>query len=206
MRIKNTQTDTTQDWPEGIFIQGGSNGLVRVSGTKESYKTAFVEVAPDKTFIRGEGATIAEAEEAAWIKYQNWLRCTDHTWETRGYTNGAGFCTKCKGFGSGIFTGEQLGQLCSVCGVGCLKHRWSDKAYRNTEGNFPQTIDPDSENVKWYCDEHNPFPYIHEEIEFDIDDLKQLLLNLGGARVEEAEKLIKAKEDNIETENIEKEQ
>jgi hypothetical protein len=204
MRIKNTQVDTTQDWPADIFIQGGSNGLVIGNGTKESYTTAFVEVAPDKTFIRGEGSTITEAEEAAWVKYQSWLECTDHIWETRGYTNGAGFCTKCKGFQSHTFTGEELGQLCVVCGVGCLGHRWSDKAYRNPEGGFPQTIDLDKEKAKWYCDEHNPFPYIHEEIDLDMNALTQLLLTLGGGKPDEIEGAMKEKEVLIETENTEK--
>lgn len=98
MKIKNTEHETTHPWPEGIFIQGGGSGLV-FSG-KDSYTTAFVEVCPEGTFLRGEGATIGEAEDAAWAKYQTWINC-DGTgephgpWEARHYENGAGYCTRC---------------------------------------------------------------------------------------------------------------
>lgn len=104
MKIQNTKTETTFPWPEDVYIQGGERGVViRPDG---SYRTAFVEVSPPGTFLRGEGETIAEAEAVAWEKYQRFLYCTDGgshgPFEPRHYTNGAGFCTKCGGWFSRV--------------------------------------------------------------------------------------------------------
>lgn len=98
------------------FVQGGTGGFVfRRDG--ESYRTAFVECSVPGTFIRGEGATLAEADDAAFAKLQAYLSCGAHEWEPRGYTNGGGFCTRCGQFGSRVFTAEQLGLFCTVCSV-----------------------------------------------------------------------------------------
>lgn len=99
--IKHTTELTTEHtrhpWPEGMFIQGGKSGVV-FNNDGSSYRTAFVEAFPD-TFLRGEGATIAEAEDACWAKYQHLISCPAHPqhgpFEARNYTNGAGFCTQC---------------------------------------------------------------------------------------------------------------
>ncbi|MFE6966723.1 hypothetical protein ACFVAJ_16565 [Agromyces sp. NPDC057679] len=119
MEIIRTGVTARHPWPEGMFIQGGGRGLVlsRTPGG-DPYRTAFVEAFPDESFIRGEGATVEEAEDAAWAKYQRHQSCPDHEWESRGYVNGAGFCRHCKKFKSGAFTPEQLGLFCDTCGAG----------------------------------------------------------------------------------------
>lgn len=96
-------------WPADVGVQGGEHGVVLHRDSSKNYGTAFVEVFPPQPeggFIRGEGATLAEAESAAWSQYIREMACSrgeGHVFERRGYTNGAGFCTKCNGFRSGVF-------------------------------------------------------------------------------------------------------
>lgn len=105
--------DSPHDYGD-IFVQGGTSGLVFVPGGT-NYRTAFVEASPPGSFIRGEGKTLTEADDACWAKLQRYLGCTTHEWEARGYRNGGGFCKNCGQFGSKVFTPEQLGLLCSTC-------------------------------------------------------------------------------------------
>jgi hypothetical protein len=97
--IKNTRTEAQHDWPDSVMIQGGEHGVV-FGGPDGAYQTAFVEAFPGGTFLRGEGRTLAEAEEKCWKQYQTFTAC-DGTGEPHGpferrqYTNGAGFCTRC---------------------------------------------------------------------------------------------------------------
>ena len=97
--IPRTDEVARLPWPEDMFIQGGKSGLVfRKDGS--TYTTAFVEASPPGTFLRGEGATVAEAEGECWLKYQRYCLCSDGTgehgpFEPRKYRNGSGFCTKC---------------------------------------------------------------------------------------------------------------
>lgn len=107
-------------WPLEVTVQGGSRGVV-LGGKDGERRTAFVEVFPlePQTFIRGEGATVAEAEESAWAQYQRVSAADhDHEYEARGYRNGAGFCRHCNLFTPSVFTPEEIGSLCAVCGVG----------------------------------------------------------------------------------------
>lgn len=96
--IPRTGEIATKPWPADCPIQGGARGIV--SGPK-LYRTAFVEASPrnPNTFLRGEGATVPEAEAACWAKYERMLACPGHPdhgpFEARGYTNGAGFCARC---------------------------------------------------------------------------------------------------------------
>lgn len=114
-QIQNTTEETTHDWPIGCFIQGGQHGVVfRKDGS--SYGTAFVEVFPGGTFIRGEGETVKEAEDSAWEQYSRIMECLGHEYEARGYRNGGGICKHCGRFQKDAFTAEELGQFCSVCG------------------------------------------------------------------------------------------
>ena len=110
MLIRNTDTEAKHPWPETVHVQGGARGVVfRPAASGGAYTTAFVEASPVNggTFIRGEGQTITEAETRAWEKYRRWEECSDGTgkhgpWESRGYQNGAGFCTKCGSWGSRV--------------------------------------------------------------------------------------------------------
>lgn len=120
--------EATHPWPEETKVSAG-NGVVFQRGTDESYRTLFMEVyPPGASFIRGEGKTFQECEDAAWSRYQDALRCPKtqdgvHRWIPKGYTNGAGFCAHCNTFQSQTFTGEELGQFCDTCGAGTTYHR-----------------------------------------------------------------------------------
>jgi hypothetical protein len=96
--IVRTDHATQYPWPADMFLQGGTRGVV-FRGDGEPYRTAFVEAFPPGTFLRGEGRTVAEAEDACWAQYQRIAQCPAHPehgpFEARGYTNGAGFCTQC---------------------------------------------------------------------------------------------------------------
>lgn len=144
MLIKTTKFSDPQDyytnfpWEGRIDgIQGGTNGFVVVRGG-ESYRTAFVEVQGGEIdFIRGEGETIAKAEERAWAIFKRNTSCPGHEYEPRGCKNGAGFCQHCNQFAVKVFTAEQLGLRCVVCNV-YANHYW------------------DSNGV--YCREHSMHP------------------------------------------------
>ncbi|QDN94890.1 hypothetical protein FNV58_00755 (plasmid) [Streptomyces sp. RLB1-9] len=105
--IENTTTEAQHDWPESVYIQGGEHGVV-FGAADGPYQTAFFEAFPGGTFLRGEGKTLAEAEEKCWKQYQVFTAC-DGTGEPHGpferrqYTNGAGFCTRCGIWMSQVF-------------------------------------------------------------------------------------------------------
>lgn len=100
--IENTDEPMRHPWPDGCGVQGGSSGVVFHQGG--SYRTAFVEVFPAGTFLRGEGVTIADAEDACWAKYQVLAKCPhDQGFERRDYVNGSGFCLRC-----GIWFGRSV--------------------------------------------------------------------------------------------------
>jgi hypothetical protein len=100
--IKNTTTEAQHEWPMAVFIQGGERGVV-FGGPDGAYQTSFFEAFPAGTFLRGEGKTLAEAEESAWEQYQRYLDCDGKLgfgewhgpYERRQYRNGAGFCARC---------------------------------------------------------------------------------------------------------------
>lgn len=166
----------TRPWPLDCMVQAGSSGLVVLRGTGDSYTTAFFEAFPlnPATFLRGEGPTVADAEDAAWVKYQKVQSCPGsrgHEFETRGYRNGAGFCIHCGMFASGVFDVKVVGHPCKVCGVGT---NWVN------------------EGDDWFCKEHDPHPNrygVHfdddsDELEIDTADfdeaLRTVLTRLGN--------------------------
>jgi hypothetical protein len=93
----------TCEWPHDCFIQCGDSGVVL---SKEgSYRTAFWEAFPRNpdTFLRGEGATIQEAEQKCFEHYQRILACPTHEFERGKYESGAGICKHCNLFLSNVF-------------------------------------------------------------------------------------------------------
>lgn len=120
-----------QDWLDDCFVQCGDEGFV--VSEKDSYLTAYFEAFPNnpKTFIRGEGKTIEEAEKKAWETLQLYSSCPNHEFERRGYENGVGFCKHCNLFNSNAF--EPLNK-CTICEV--------------------PTHHIQALNRKWYCKEH----------------------------------------------------
>lgn len=105
--IAHTDQPQRQPWPAGCFVQGGTRGVV-IASDRDAYRTAFVEAFPraPKTFLRGEGKTISEAEDACWAQYQRIVTCDgsgEHgPYEPRQYRNGAGFCTRCGAWFAGV--------------------------------------------------------------------------------------------------------
>lgn len=81
------------EWPEECYVQWGSGGVV--IGKTSSRATAFFEAFPDGSFIRGEGQTIALAEDDALRHYRKKLACPDHHWQRGSYMNGGAICKRC---------------------------------------------------------------------------------------------------------------
>lgn len=97
---KDSEHIPRADWPEDCYVQWGGSGVVISKAPGASYKTAFFEAFPKNAgFIRGEGATIAEAEAAAFKRYVRESAC-QHQWGRRGYTNGGAICARCGAFQS----------------------------------------------------------------------------------------------------------
>jgi hypothetical protein len=118
------------DW--GCFCQAGDNGIVLSKKEPYSYRTAFFEAFPrnPKTFIRGEGKDIVEAEEDAWKQFSKFIACPGHEFERRSYTNGGALCKHC-GLFMVVF---EPTTLCVVCGK--PTNHGTDK------------------DENWYCEEH----------------------------------------------------
>lgn len=132
-RYNGTPYDPRHPWPGQTLVQFGARGLVfSASG---NYTTAFFEAFPDDppTFIRGEGATLEQAEDQAWEKFQRQQACAGHEFERRRYTNGAGVCKHCNLFLTEVF--EPLTR-CVVCDV--------PTAYQFAQNDPPE----------WRCEAH----------------------------------------------------
>lgn len=119
------------DWPASTAVSAG-NGVVFGSRAGGSYTTLFMECyPPEGGFLRGEGETPEDCEDAVWAKYQLMLHCapdTDgsprqHQFDPAGYKNGSGICTHCGTWRQNVFTAEQLGQVCHVCQEPTI-HSW----------------------------------------------------------------------------------
>lgn len=127
--------DCQFNWPEDCQVQAGGSGIVsetdpfsdplkailtvatgHIPKGSKSYITAFFEAFPHdpSTFIRGEGATVAEAEQHCWNNYQKILNCTKHEFERRHYKNGYGVCKHCN---LGIAKCFEPLEHCSICKI-----------------------------------------------------------------------------------------
>jgi len=120
-------------WPDDAYLQGNDYGIVL---SKNSYETAFFEVFPKnpKTFIRGEGKTLEEAETQAWSFYQKIMSCEKHDFVRRDESN-HGICKNCNLFMSEIF------ETCKTC-PDCSKEAYF--FYQN----------PETKEEIYYCLEH----------------------------------------------------
>jgi len=100
-------------WPDDCYVQWGNKGLV--FGGNGARVTAFFEAFPasPKSFIRGEGATVEDAERSAHAAFLRQSACQGHEFERGSYENGAGECKHCGMFNSEAF--EPL-TVCCVCG------------------------------------------------------------------------------------------
>ncbi len=109
--VKNTRAPMTRPWPDDCLVQG-SEGKFR-----HSDKPAFIEAYPTdpQTMIRADAATVAEAEEQAYVTYLRYLDCPKHDYEPGNYKNGSGICRHCKLWSAGVFTLEEVGAICAIC-------------------------------------------------------------------------------------------
>lgn len=149
---KTKSYECQHEWPEDCFTQFGDRGIVFtesnmeqdlknpeellkevIKPTKPHYTTAFFEAFPTdpKTFIRGEGPTVQEAETKAWNKLQKHKACPAHEFERGKYRNGAGTCKHCKLFASDIF---EPSTKCIICDT-------------------PSYYSSDKKD-NWYCEKH----------------------------------------------------
>lgn len=90
--------EPARPWPADCMVQWGGRGVV--ISHKGNYQTAFFEAFPNDNaggFIRGEGASIEEAEASAFAKWERQVGCS-HRWGRRGYLNGGALCYHCKAF------------------------------------------------------------------------------------------------------------
>jgi hypothetical protein len=94
--ITNTDQPAAHPWPDDVLVQGGGRGVV-LDRQRGTYRTAFVEAFPHHppTFLRGEGESLAEAEDACWAQFERYRDCPHGVYERGGYRNGSGFCTTC---------------------------------------------------------------------------------------------------------------
>lgn len=106
------------DSPHGygeIYVQGGNGIVIGFKDSGPPRRTAFVECFPEGTFIRGEGATVAEADEDCWAKLRAYLDCPGHAWVPNKPDQPAGTCSLCRTRRSDAFTAEELGLSCTRC-------------------------------------------------------------------------------------------
>jgi hypothetical protein len=129
--LKREEYVCKNEWPEDCSCQGGTSGIV--FSKNGNYETAFFEAFPKepKTFIRGEGKTVEEAEQNAWEQFQRNIKCINHEFERRRYKNGCGICKHCGLFMSDVFEPDEH---CKICGK-------------------PTYLARDI-NSEWYCEEH----------------------------------------------------
>ena len=97
---KDADYTPRHNWPGDTLVQWGGKGVVL---GRNSYSTAFFEAFPDKSlttaggFIRGEGATIADAEDDAFAKFTKENSC-NHLWGREHYRNSGQLCRHCRAF------------------------------------------------------------------------------------------------------------
>lgn len=131
----NSSAVARHPWPEDCGIQGGESGVVFTSGTMSGalsdpkkalqvvvapetlphYRTAFFEAFPKnpQSFLRGEGKTLEEAEDACWRQWERIMACPGHEFERGRYRQGQGICRHFGLYGSRVFPSLDR---CGICG------------------------------------------------------------------------------------------
>jgi hypothetical protein len=128
----------TKPWPDDCFVQSGDqrrlihHALILGREWANNVSPFFFEAFPRSpdTYLRGEGATFEDAENACWHQYQAILNCPEHDFDRCGRSDGYARCRHC-GL-SGAFLEPTT--RCVVCDV---VTNWCEAA-----------------NGAWYCKEH----------------------------------------------------
>lgn len=106
------------EWPDDCFAQSGDmkryQDFARKHGREPHDKRFFFEAFPrnPNTWLRGEGDTFQQAEDACWKSWQKILACPGHEFDRRGRDDGYAFCKHCPLHGMFL---EPLTR-CAVCG------------------------------------------------------------------------------------------
>jgi len=121
-------------WPDRTMVQWGGHGIV-LGGEEKARTTAFFEAFPEDGsagFIRGEGASIEEAEASAhrqWSRHAACLNSGGHRWcrtqigrngKTQTWLNGGSSCRKCGAFQTMMQPVVQLGRFNEPLSIGEL--------------------------------------------------------------------------------------
>ena len=141
-------------WPDDCNVQAGGRGIVLSQGGK--YTTAFFEAFPidPRTFIRGEGATVPDAERQCWDLYQRILACPNHEYERRDYENGVGICKHCGMTGFNVI----LGHPCRICSA----PTWYTK---DSDGGFYCEAHAREKPISDWTDSDWDAAYLHDRLE-----------------------------------------
>lgn len=152
------------DWPDGTFTQGGNVMRDRGQGVEE---LVFIETFPrdPSTYLRGEGATYADAEAMAWARWEAILACPAlaetgaHAFETRGYRNGAGFCRACNLFQGNVFDLREIGSVCIICS----EPYYAEVHRSSPDGEWLRGKDADgNDQCDMVCKAHHQHPAVAE--------------------------------------------
>lgn len=93
-------------WPADCRVQWGAPVKDTIYGIpleREAFFEAFPRQSNGPTYIRGEGASIEEAERAAFTKFSRFSSCKQHAWSRGKYLNGGGTCRNCGAWASDVF-------------------------------------------------------------------------------------------------------
>ncbi|MGK3708747.1 hypothetical protein [Arthrobacter sp. IK3] len=99
----------------GIYTQGGNGIVIGFKDPVPARRTSFVECFPEGAFIRGEGSSVAEADEQCWAKLRAYLDCPGHQWTPVRPDGPAGTCSNCLTRRGDAFTAGELGLFCTGC-------------------------------------------------------------------------------------------
>lgn len=143
----------TYDWPN-FYIQANTSGVVL---QENPYTTAFFEIFPDHTFIRGEGKTVKEAEHQAWTRYQQFLNCPQHEYKQINDSD-RGECTHCGIIYSNVFKAKTLCKQCNQEDAifqfyDCLLDQDIDYIIKDHLDNINKMV-PTAEKEPQYCFKH----------------------------------------------------
>lgn len=129
------------DWPIDVYVQGDTS-----IDTLADNDAAFFEAYPTNpsTWVRGEGATLLEAETQAWTKYQAIMNCPGHEFDRHPKrVDGYAECKHCH------LTGILMPPVhpCAGCGATEYKQEGTDKNYKGycakCLGKLPDDMMPD---------------------------------------------------------------
>ncbi len=139
---KETAYVPSRPWPEQCYVQWGSSGLV--FSAKGNYGTAFFEAFPGDNaggFIRGEGGTVAEAEAAAYAKYEREAECR-HLWGREDYRNGGALCRRCRAFKMVFREVVELGHMRKPLSLSedSLVQCWEEGKYSPTNDSYARQL------------------------------------------------------------------